>query len=243
MHNTTQQEHGVATYSSTGLLQVGGLDLLVGLNDGEQLGNGVLGSGAGELHSRVATTRLLVAAGNTAHGEKQSNADKNTHKKGSAIVPATGEDDKLCLVLLQAVHVGHHRTHRAVLTAVVNRDADSLGKLGVDASELQLLKGEATASAHTAVVAGGLAADHRAQAVHGARSDSGGLGGARGTAGLLLLGLCNGGDATCGEGMNWGWVGRECRRHSTRTTHTAHTAPLRHQGYDKSTATPNNAPG
>ena len=107
----------------------------------------------------------------------------------SVNVRATGEDDQLRLVLLQALDVGVHGRNAAVGAASINGDTDGLGQLAVDAGSLQLVQREATASAHTAVVAGGLAAHDGAQLVERARGDGGGLGGTGGTAGLLLRGL------------------------------------------------------
>jgi hypothetical protein len=47
-----------------------------------------------------------------------------------------GEDNKACLVVLQALRVEAKRLGTLVSSSVVNSDADSLGNLSVDASLL-----------------------------------------------------------------------------------------------------------
>lgn len=77
------------------------------------------------------------------------------------------EDDEAVLVGLQTLNVAVERLLRAVLPAVVNGDADGESLAAVDASKLELLKGEAAASSDAHVVADGGASDSRANVLGG----------------------------------------------------------------------------
>ena len=98
------------------------------------------------------------------------------------------EEDETLLVGFEALDVGGERLFGEVLAARVDRNTDGGRQLARDAgflyssqsrslnsisisSYLQLGEREATASAHTAVVLDGRAADHRPQAVDRARCD------------------------------------------------------------------------
>ena len=78
---------------------------------------------------------------------------------------ATGEDDEALLVLLEALHVGLEGLLGEVLAAGIDGDANGGCELAGDSSSLELSEREASASADTAVVLDGRAADDGPQAV------------------------------------------------------------------------------
>lgn len=67
---------------------------------------------------------------------------------------AAGEDDQSGLVTLEALDVELQGLLTLVGSSVVNRNANSLGELSVDASSLQLLQGETSAKLDLGVVLG-----------------------------------------------------------------------------------------
>lgn len=132
-------------------------------------------------HSLGGDSRLSVS-----DGQSSSNRESLGGLRGVALA---GEDDDTAEVLLQALDVGLEALNAAVDTTVVNSDADGAGVLGGNASSLDLLEGETTASTDLVVVALGGGTHDRPQEVKRTRSDLGGLVGTGGSSGLLLASL------------------------------------------------------
>jgi len=85
-----------------------------------------------------------------------------------------GEEDQLRLVGLEAIDVGLERLGATVLAAVINGNADGLGKSARDTGLLELIKSEPAAQTHLVVVTLGGRVDDRAKKTRGRAREGGG---------------------------------------------------------------------
>lgn len=105
------------------------------------------------------------------------------------LVLLAGEQDHLALVLVEAGNVELQLLLAHGGAAVVNGDADGAGKLGGDASLLELDQGEATAKTDLAGVLAGSGGHDGAEILDGTGEELGSLGLTRDATGSLLAGL------------------------------------------------------